>query len=375
MESPPKAPLPPIDECLFGPSRQIPKIEYVPLSTNLENEDSNRSFMSDSNHSTSAYDEFDDGDDPTNIVPVSPSPSLKKDTSTMEYMKSPSSTHRSALAVDDYDNFHLGHWGLAAAQHDIPMAQLRKVVTAGIPDEGSCRAIAWRVLLNYLPNIAIHESWTIQVSPKRDFYKQLVEQYFESYMEAGNKLRGQPYNKKSKSRKVKRKDRSKKDDSNLDEIVEGDRPAAEIERALPERFREQWRNTGLTLDHMTTATSDTIGLRLNFLRVPDFTDESTEEDFADFLGDATLLEEIRKDVSRTLSHLLFFLDTSEDLGLRRYAALERILFLWAKLNKGVSFRLVVVYVLLPVVLFVKNVRSSSIVTTYFLPGSIRPGYE
>ena len=49
-----------------------------------------------------------------------------------------------------------------------------------------------------------------------------------------------------------------------------------------------------------------------------------------------LLDEIRKDVIRTHPDLCFFLEPKEDLGQKRYAALERILFVWAKLNKGVS---------------------------------------
>jgi hypothetical protein len=52
---------------------------------------------------------------------------------------------------------------------------------------------------------------------------------------------------------------------------------------------------------------------------------------------ALLLDEIRKDVIRTHPDLRFFLEPREDLGQKRYAALERILFVWAKLNKGVSF--------------------------------------
>jgi len=52
---------------------------------------------------------------------------------------------------------------------------------------------------------------------------------------------------------------------------------------------------------------------------------------------AILLDEIRKDVIRTHPDLRFFLEPNEDLGQKRYAALERILFVWAKLNKGVRY--------------------------------------
>ena len=52
---------------------------------------------------------------------------------------------------------------------------------------------------------------------------------------------------------------------------------------------------------------------------------------------ALLLDEIRKDVIRTHPDLRFFLEPYEDLGQKRYAALERILYVWAKLNKGVRY--------------------------------------
>jgi hypothetical protein len=295
----------------------MPKIPDWPAVSSLEREDS----MTDSVNSSFAEDE--EVDDAVNT---------SDDTDTV---KSPLAD---GSLEDDYDTFHLGHWGQAATQHDISMAQLRKLASIGIPDEGSFRAIAWRVLLHYLPSKDINESWAAQVPPKREFYQQLVDQYFESSMESGQVLRGQQ-NKKTKNRKAKKT--SNKLRSTSDDRSDGGRvpvPANEIETALPNKFKEQWRSTGLTLDHLTTATSETIDLRLNCLRIPNFTDDSPQEDFDDFLEDATLLEEIRKDVARTLSHLLFFLDTSDDLGLRRYAALERILFLWAKLNKGVSLR-------------------------------------
>jgi hypothetical protein len=57
----------------------------------------------------------------------------------------------------------------------------------------------------------------------------------------------------------------------------------------------------------------------------------------DFAESAQLLEEIRKDVIRTHPDLAFFLEPYQNLGRRRHAALERILFLWSKYNKGVRY--------------------------------------
>jgi len=56
--------------------------------------------------------------------------------------------------------------------------------------------------------------------------------------------------------------------------------------------------------------------------------------FEQFCKDAKLLSEIRKDVVRTNPHLRFFLEPRNNLGIRRHAAMERILYVWAKLNKN-----------------------------------------
>ena len=42
--------------------------------------------------------------------------------------------------------------------------------------------------------------------------------------------------------------------------------------------------------------------------------------------------EIRKDVVRTHPTLQFYTEPKDNLGIRRHAAIERILFIWAKLN-------------------------------------------
>mmetsp|Transcript_5352 Transcript_5352/g.7575 ORF Transcript_5352/g.7575 Transcript_5352/m.7575 type:complete len:903 (+) Transcript_5352:437-3145(+) len=66
---------------------------------------------------------------------------------------------------------------------------------------------------------------------------------------------------------------------------------------------------------------------------------STDSDskWFQFFENASMLDEIRKDVVRTHPDLYFFLEPENNLGQRRYAAIERILFVWAKLNKGVRY--------------------------------------
>ena len=62
-----------------------------------------------------------------------------------------------------------------------------------------------------------------------------------------------------------------------------------------------------------------------------------DEKLKDFVESAVLLDEIRKDVVRTHPDLAFFLEPAQNLGRRRYAALERILFIWSKYNRGVKY--------------------------------------
>jgi len=65
--------------------------------------------------------------------------------------------------------------------------------------------------------------------------------------------------------------------------------------------------------------------------------EKDDSKWKQYFENTKLLDEIRKDVVRTHPDLHFFLEPEDDLGQRRYAALERILFVWAKLNKGVRY--------------------------------------
>lgn len=119
---------------------------------------------------------------------------------------------------------------------------------------------------------------------------------------------------------------------------------------IPPRIRDEWKKSGRDLQ-----TLDQMGVMdqaMNTLLVLDNGTEkgkqrisvsddplSTEADskWFQFFENASLLDEIRKDVVRTHPDLFFFLEPENSLGQRRYAALERILFVWAKLNKGVRY--------------------------------------
>lgn len=129
-------------------------------------------------------------------------------------------------------------------------------------------------------------------------------------------------------------------------------PGKQLSRSemIPPRIRDEWKRSGRDLSVL-----DQMGIMdaaMNTLLVLDDGDDkckrrisvsddplSTDADsqWFQYFDNASLLDEIRKDVVRTHPDLCFFLEPESNLGQRRYAALERILFVWAKLNKGVRY--------------------------------------
>lgn len=119
---------------------------------------------------------------------------------------------------------------------------------------------------------------------------------------------------------------------------------------VPMHIQEEWKKTGrdiTTLDNMqngqdvmntlllspdSQARSDAL---VSISEDPHSLDSDSK--WFQFFDNASLLDEIRKDVVRTHPELYFFLEPENNLGQRRYAALERILFVWAKLNRGVRY--------------------------------------
>lgn len=119
---------------------------------------------------------------------------------------------------------------------------------------------------------------------------------------------------------------------------------------VPAHIREEWKKSGR--DTMTLDSMSGVDQGMNTLLVLNGTSSNTpglvsvsddplstdsDSKWFQFFENASLLDEIRKDVVRTHPELYFFLEPENNLGQRRYAALERILFVWAKLNKGVRY--------------------------------------
>ena len=293
-----------------------------------------------------------------------------------------------------YDSISQGHWGQAEAEHDIDLSQLRRIASQGIVDEGSHRAVAWRVLLGYLPLTDIASSWKPHVQHHRSVYTSLVQEYFEGPLDPGRELRGH-LSKKLRNPKLRTKldqpqrldydsdqdrdnrcgggagagndtsddddDDNDNDNDNDNKLYQGDDAMSlyseqtettgvpmvntkKIREKLPPKFREMCKKSGIAAleenkaSSETTTTATTFLLGINQLLLPKKLQEDNPDDiqrFQLFLENARLLEEIRKDVVRTHPDLYFFLEPNKNLGQRRYAAIERILFIWAKLNKGV----------------------------------------
>jgi len=172
--------------------------------------------------------------------------------------------------------------------HVIDFRALRKISSEGIGDCGSRRGVTWRVLLGYLPLEL--EKWEEVLAKERGLYRKLVSELFvDPRHSSSTTLR-----------------------SNVD----------------ISKFSEN----RLNISSLMTESEKTVVSETNH---PLSLDNNSE--WAQFFENERMLDEIRKDVVRTHPDLAFFLETERNLGQRRYAAIERILFVWAKLNIGVKY--------------------------------------
>ena len=428
VTSPPPLSLPSIEECLFGPSKIIPKT-LSPKEEHAEELAHNNSTAT-TTTTTSATATTN-----TTITTASGLSSTTTTTNGGQPKRSSSSSSRQPIhgqntgnngnsqrrpglgdmkgVSSNYDSLYSGHWGDAVSEnHDIDISKLRRVCSQGVPDEGSYRGIAWRVLLGYLPTKNTHESWLKTIQPQRELYYELMEQYLMNQPDPGRELRGnlgkrlqqnstlrqnydeltrldESYNNDDDDDDLEDNTGDNDDDDSdddddserdlIDELIAGKKnikeasktvaemPAEEetngkpaeleeiksIYERLPGQFQEQWKKLGIKLDHSNLSSSSSksssggegggisldssssTNLGINHLKV-NSEHLQTQEEFDLFVKDAYLLIEIRKDVVRTHPDLFFYLEPTSNLGLRRYAAIERILFLWSKLNQGVS---------------------------------------
>jgi hypothetical protein len=246
--------------------------------------------------------------------------------------------------------------------HVVDLKLLRRLASRGIPDEGSHRGAVWRLLLGYLP--AETNDWETALQTRRGFYQGLVTDLFADAADAhdGGALRGRPRPRSNSlpDGAVPSDFSDHTDDSNgtpatdvPDLASESSRPESSSQSPLPrptaelpESIIQAWKDRGKdrhVLDHLMNSWN---ALRLPATVAPEHPSPSAADETAaewtqravdDFCESAVLLDEVRKDVVRTHPDLAFFLHPRDDLGARRYAALERILFVWATYNKGVRY--------------------------------------
>lgn len=268
--------------------------------------------------------------------------------------------------------------------HTINLQELRRLSSQGVPNDCSLRPIAWRVLLGYLPLDL--SKWQAVLDRDRALYYNLVQDLFvpsddHPFEEEGRKLRGRGLEVEGKSLRgspiasptkggIKSIKGALEAMGNLLDIVQDEEEIEEMAEnvfEIPENVREQWKKSGRDPESLIAgmggkrSKSSILSRHFNALLVTNNDTASTQTNdeklaakaeealslggeiegtfdpiWRHFLENATLLDEIRKDVVRTHPDLNFFLESNDHIGLRRYAAIERILFVWAKLNKGVS---------------------------------------
>mmetsp|Transcript_4476 Transcript_4476/g.9419 ORF Transcript_4476/g.9419 Transcript_4476/m.9419 type:complete len:712 (-) Transcript_4476:19-2154(-) len=234
--------------------------------------------------------------------------------------------------------------------HCVNMGHLRRLAASGIPDEGSHRGVVWRLLLGpYLPPDNI-DRWQKTLLEKRGRYHSYCNNYFLwNDWNFGHALRvkrkienrgplvlrldiDESY--QSMNITAEQEEDDEEDSTSTPTSTIPTRPTPSkmfnnpnlLKDEIPQPIQDAWVNKGKDL-HILEALQKSF----NALKLPPADNTDAIDDFVESVS---LLDEIRKDVVRTHSDLSFFLDPVGDLGRRRYSAIERILFLWAKYNES-----------------------------------------
>jgi Rab-GTPase-TBC domain len=188
------------------------------------------------------------------------------------------------------------------------LTMVRQIATRGLPSEGSYgRALVWRVLWRgqVVDNAS---SWTQDWHQQRAAYLAHVAAWFGpsacEEVQQGLILCG--------GRRSRRKLRNS--------MIHHHASNQTVTSNIPRSIQEAWKKLGNDLPML-----ERLARGCNALRIPG--DEEDKEG-ASFFNSAVLLDQVRKDVTRTHPDLSFYLQAQ--LGPRRRAALERILFCWAK---------------------------------------------
>ena len=253
-------------------------------------------------------------------------------------------SHFDDLLVDD-DWVHIREQGLwkTAPHHTVDLTLLRKLASqVGIPEEGSHRAVAWRVLLGYLPTD--NRQWESTLTERRQEYKAFVQEWFTNSHDCfhGDELRWKhrmPPNRRHRaSGAVVVEDGDDNDDmKRLDKNHVDTAVPVMNENTLQTPVRERLKKAGLDAGVLDSIMKNFNSLQISKASEVASSETDVDSSTVDFVDSVQLLDQIRKDVDRTFPDLKFFLDPERNLGKRRYAALERILFTWSRFNKGVNY--------------------------------------
>lgn len=253
--------------------------------------------------------------------------------------------------------------------HLIDLQNLRRIASQGIPDKGSHRPVVWRALLEYLPSEL--NQWHESTSNDRALYRKLICELFAPISTPFSECKGMetgdddsattaeendnPSNSRRKSITI-NKPCINPDRAELDRLRQVSFERENSKRNCPNQSASQSSLTNdveeenqATSDHPQDVKKSSIsnslkqsggvsGTSVESDGGPsNSTVESDKSEKSEYEENVALLDEIRKDVVRTHPDLQFFLEPENNLGHRRYAALERILFVWAKLNRGVRY--------------------------------------
>jgi len=368
-----------LEECLYGQHGPIvPKMKKTKQhSPKKTSSDSKKDSQTASDGGDAAAAEEEEANDATETTMEDLNSSLAQ--------LAPVSSKWSDCATSSDDDYDSDVISLTAPPptHVIPLAELRRIVAASgiVDDDGddewcgggegarSHRAVAWRVLMGYLPDHTA--TWNQVLQEKRDLYVQLATDLFDDcsdIVERADELRASRRRRGHRPGAAAAGAPPPPQPLNLQHML--------APTVIPASIKHHWKQKSLDLHVLERLTKD-----LNALRMDEFVASSTEngeeEDVAtaeeqtstatatttttddnvddgnnhnhndknvnnesqldDFVESALLLDEIRKDVVRTHPDMSFFLDPVRNLGRRRYAALERILFVWSKYNKGVKY--------------------------------------
>lgn len=190
------------------------------------------------------------------------------------------------------------------------------------------RGVVWRLLWGYLP-AQVH-MWKATLQRQRQHYLDCVQEAFQ--IQSLTDLLHKGHELSTTTAAAAAADHEGGDfSSQSTESANGSStpPLALEDFHLSPQLQQMWLQDGRDLHALKSLVTHKYN-RLKLLSALD--NDDTKCCIETIHDNLRLLDEIRKDVTRTQTGLAFFLGPTQDVGARRYAAMERILFTWAQHN-------------------------------------------